>query len=279
MGVSMRNCSQSRRSLGVGLLFLASLASGCEEWQRYRDSVAMFDEVEQAFVAVPGEPASRYLEPVTSEQKADVDATLDALALADGGQAVSLTDGSGLTTADEGAPATVSVAAAEVLTAAQKAKESFASTGFKRDEATFFSRAAPGFTLRPAPEFSLLADTVTWTSNKTRFTISTLDRMPVRDQGQRGTCAAHAGVGQLEGLILKKYPEISGINLSEQRFYYMAKPDHWATGGAVDQEGSEAGSAFASSKGFDWTQYDASWTYPADWVAGLKHSAGERLPL
>jgi hypothetical protein len=76
--------------------------------------------------------------------------------------------------------------------------------------------------------------------------------MPVRDQGRRGTCAAFAGVGLIEALIIQQ----SGANLpfkeldlSEQRFYYLSKPESWSNGGSLSQQGSDSGTGFMSSSG------------------------------
>ena len=57
-----------------------------------------------------------------------------------------------------------------------------------------------------------------------KFVISNLPRMPVRNQGGRGTCASFAGIGHLESFFLKKYPQLPSLDLAEQYFYYSAKP-------------------------------------------------------
>ena len=72
--------------------------------------------------------------------------------------------------------------------------------------------------------------------------ISRVTQIPVKDQGVRGTCAAHTGISYIEYLLLKKYTsKLSTIDLSEQRFYMMSKKDLWSTGGVV---GKDSGSAW-----------------------------------
>ena len=70
--------------------------------------------------------------------------------------------------------------------------------------------------------------------------------MPSRNQGQRGTCASFAGIGQIEGYILK-HSTLDSIDLSEQRFYAMSKPEHWDNGGDVNSGGSNSGDGFVKS--------------------------------
>lgn len=57
------------------------------------------------------------------------------------------------------------------------------------------------------------------------YTIPTLNQVPVRDQQQRGTCAAFAGIGAIEYSILDSHSSLSTIDLSEQRFYWTSKPE------------------------------------------------------
>ncbi|MDY0062861.1 MAG: C1 family peptidase [Myxococcota bacterium] len=69
------------------------------------------------------------------------------------------------------------------------------------------------------------------------YTIPNLEKIPVRDQGQRGTCAAFAGIGHLEYMALKSYKNLRTLDLSEQRFYWMSREDCHAGGCITDDEG------------------------------------------
>jgi hypothetical protein len=62
------------------------------------------------------------------------------------------------------------------------------------------------------------------------FLIPHVDKIPVRNQRARGTCAAFAGVGTVEYAALNPTDGEGGYNLdtldlSEQRFYWLSKPD------------------------------------------------------
>lgn len=96
-------------------------------------------------------------------------------------------------------------------------------------------------------------DTVNWGSfSDSSFTIPALDRMPVRDQGRRGTCASFAGIGLIEALIIQASSAnlpFKEVDLSEQRFYFLSKPESWATGGSLSEQGSDSGTGFATSNG------------------------------
>lgn len=73
--------------------------------------------------------------------------------------------------------------------------------------------------------------------------------VPIRDQGQRGTCAAFSGVRALE--LLAAQNQVS-VDLSEQRFYANARPE-CARQSCADG-GTWAGTGFeisAKSKGYD----------------------------
>ncbi len=79
------------------------------------------------------------------------------------------------------------------------------------------------------------------------FVISTLDRMPVRNQEYRGTCASFAGVGHLESYLLKKYPNVPAVDLAEQLFYYASKPECRAGGCGENEQGSLSEAGFQAS--------------------------------
>ena len=82
------------------------------------------------------------------------------------------------------------------------------------------------------------------------YYIPRVEDIPVRNQGQRGTCAAFAGIGHIEYLAMQKYPALGTFDLSEQRFYYMSKPECHSSGCQVDVEGgSWYGTGFDASMG------------------------------
>jgi hypothetical protein len=71
----------------------------------------------------------------------------------------------------------------------------------------------------------------------TEYSIPNIDNISVKNQGGRGTCAAFAGTGALEYSILE-HLGLETIDLSEQRFYYMAKPECHDNGCSLNEEGS-----------------------------------------
>ncbi len=88
---------------------------------------------------------------------------------------------------------------------------------------------------------------------KPEFTIPHLDRVPVKNQSYRGTCAAFTGVGALEYAVLNENStngnaSLPTIDLSEQRFYYASKPDCQADGcPSPYSEGSWYGDGFTNT--------------------------------
>jgi len=94
--------------------------------------------------------------------------------------------------------------------------------------------------LFPSPDLSTLRSDEYW--------IPDVNKIPVRNQGARGTCAAFAGVGHLEYAAVRSYPNLSTIDLSEQRFYYLSKPECHDTGCRTpEEEGSWYGSGLEAS--------------------------------
>lgn len=67
------------------------------------------------------------------------------------------------------------------------------------------------------------------TLSRDKFIIPGVDKIPIRDQGYRGTCAAFAAIGNIEYTALNaddsKAQGLPTLDLSEQRFYWMSKPD------------------------------------------------------
>lgn len=224
---------------------LSLVAAGCGK-KSSSDSAGTDDpDPNEPYVAVEGSEATSFLASAYDVQTADPSALDKALALADG-------DG------DEDADAPqADTATLNFLKAGEKQKLAIAVDAFSLPAigtlaSTASERQAIGFNLADPPlasdpsTFDPKKDTVkldaaSW-NNKTDFKISRLTNVPVKNQGERGTCAAHTGVGYLEYLILKKHASrISSLDLSEQRFYMMSKKDLWSTGGVV---GQDAGSAW-----------------------------------
>lgn len=102
------------------------------------------------------------------------------------------------------------------------------------------------------------------------FLIPNIEKIPVRNQKYRGTCAAFTGVGAIEYAALNSEAEDIGANpnlptldLSEQRFYWLSKPDCQADGcRSPYAEGSWYGT------GFDATE--ASWNGDMELVVPLE---------
>lgn len=68
------------------------------------------------------------------------------------------------------------------------------------------------------------------------YVIPHVEKIPVRNQGRRGTCAAFAAIGNIEYSVLNPDPSASGnaelstLDLSEQEFYWKSKPECQAAG-------------------------------------------------
>lgn len=100
------------------------------------------------------------------------------------------------------------------------------------------------------------------------YLIPGLEKIPVRDQMRRGTCAAFAGIGSIEYAALNSVdPEdpdggpsanLSTLDLSEQRFYWMSKPDCQGPNGC-ECPGCAEGSWYG--KGMESSANDASGSY------------------
>lgn len=85
------------------------------------------------------------------------------------------------------------------------------------------------------------------------FLIPHVDKIPVRNQRARGTCAAFAGVGTVEYAALNPTDGEGGyaldtLDLSEQRFYWLSKPDCRAADNNCGA-GSWFGTGFNESQG------------------------------
>ncbi len=160
-----------------------------------------------------------------------------------------LTDISAEAGSKESAAAQVDANALDLLSGLQELKREFDPSGFKLLDSTHFEIGA----IQDGPvQLQLTQGTagLKWSHPDNEFMVSVADQIPVKQQGSsRLTCASFAGIGHIEGLLIKKYG-IRDIDLSEQRFYYMSKPEHWQTGGDINKGGSNPGIGFAKSAGF-----------------------------
>ena len=75
-----------------------------------------------------------------------------------------------------------------------------------------------------------------------------LDQLPIRDQARRGTCAAFTSIGAVEQAVLTEKPELASIDLSEQRFYWLSKPECQSDGCPGGDEGSSFEVGLRASK-------------------------------
>ncbi len=82
---------------------------------------------------------------------------------------------------------------------------------------------------------------------QSEFYVDHLDAIPVRNQGRRGTCAAFTGVAQIEYATLKSFGSLPTMDLSEQRFYYLSKPECHSSGCSLNEEGSWYGTGMEGS--------------------------------
>ncbi len=124
--------------------------------------------------------------------------------------------------------------------------DTLGSTAAERSIPDGFSLADPPLSTDPATfdpkKDTVKLDATSW-ANKAEFKISRLTNIPVKQQGERGTCAAHTGVSYLEYMALKKHTSrLTTLDLSEQRFYMMSKKELWDTGGGV--VGQDGGSSW-----------------------------------
>ncbi len=89
------------------------------------------------------------------------------------------------------------------------------------------------------------------------YMVPHVEKIPVRNQGQRGTCASFAAIGALEYAVLNPQPGEDGhgklptLDLSEQQFYWASKEDCQGPSGCECpgcQEGSWYGTGFSASE-------------------------------
>ncbi|MCB9550236.1 MAG: C1 family peptidase [Myxococcales bacterium] len=82
------------------------------------------------------------------------------------------------------------------------------------------------------------------------YVIPQAERVPVRNQGARGTCAAFAGTASMEYAALNTKAggyDLKTLDLSEQRFYWLSKPECQGPSGDCGA-GSWFGSGFDAAK-------------------------------
>ncbi|MGC6417039.1 MAG: C1 family peptidase [Bradymonadia bacterium] len=83
------------------------------------------------------------------------------------------------------------------------------------------------------------------------YVIPGVEKIPVRDQGRRGTCAAFTGIGMVEYAALNDAnggnSDLKSIDLSEQKFYYDSKPDCQDGSCSTSEQGSWYGKGMEAS--------------------------------
>lgn len=225
-------------------VFLASCSDAEMLLEKILGKTAGMDKDE--YVPVPGNPASDYLSKTMSDETVGVSAQVSAmdLAIEDKGR-MNLME-MGLMLDGDQTALSASTETFDVLVGAEKKKRGLETDNYQKLEASFYKKM--GLT-----DTDYSGDTVNWgASTDTSFTIPALDRMPIRDQGRRGTCASFAGIGLIEALIIQANSAslpFKEIDLSEQRFYYLSKPESWSSGGSTNEQGSDSGTGFTRSHG------------------------------
>jgi len=231
----------------------ASLAlAACDKVKNAAKSLedSLFEE--PAYEAVPGEPAAGYFHGAPGAAPVDTAAlsqAIDAAGTESMALAMALTE-------DEQSIPEVDGKTIDLLVSGADAKAALKTGTFAKPPVATLLKEKEitnmGLNLVEIPEKpidydpkmdAVRLDDASW-GGKTEIVISNLDKVAIKDQQSRGTCAAFTGVSYLEYLTLKKFGgQVPSVDLSEQRFYMMAKPDHWETGGVTDQDG---GSSWAS---------------------------------
>lgn len=246
------------RIVSIVTMFMFSFVA-CDEAQQLLND---FNRLEgqydlESYREIPGSSVSDHLSKRMGAKEENVTSILSALNIAETEEANANLVKLGLITQEESeAPQAVTTEVATVLNKNQGRKLNMDANAFLEDDNSFFEIASAGL----VAQTKLANDSVTWSASEEEFVVSVAAKIPVRDQGRRGTCSSFAGIGQIEGALLKKYSTLESIDLSEQRFYYMSKPENWETGGDPNQGGSNAGSGFSKSNGYSWP--GESHTYP-----------------
>lgn len=243
--MALAKTSASR--LAAKILISASLAS-CSEAEIFLRKISgkQADMDNEEYDPVPGNPAADHLSKTYSNDSVGVSSMMSALDLAIEDQARLNLVSMGLKLDGDQTALNASSDTFDVLVGAEKKKRGLESSTYQKLESSFLQKL--NFT---SNDYS--GDTVNWGNyTDTSFTILALDRMPIRDQGRRGTCASFAGIGLIEALIIQANSAalpFKEVDLSEQRFYFLSKPDSWASGGSTNEQGSDSGEGFARSNG------------------------------
>lgn len=261
--------------LVVGAAALStSIVVSCGKDEAGNSTASNAPDPNEPYTAVEGAEATQFLASGFAVKPADSDALSKSLALAEaaeaGAEGAALLEGEtpyfqadtatlNFLKAAEGQKLKIDTAAFKLPTT-----DSLAAQPAAREEPVGANLIAadPPLATDPATfdpkKDTVKLDAASW-ANKTEIKVSRLTNIPVKDQGVRGTCAAHTGAGALEYLLLKKYSSrFSTVDLSEQRFYMMSKSNLWKTGGVVDKD---AGSSWA--KGFEMSLGTAGVTAPS----------------
>lgn len=231
-------------------LVVAAILGSCSEaiqmYEKYRGKKPGVDDSD--YLPLPGDSATEFLSKTLSDTSVGSSAQVSAIDLAINDKAKTNLLEMGLALDGSQTSQTTTTDTFNVLVGGEKRKASLDPTTYQKLTDSFLSKAA---SLALATDYT--SDKVSWGSNTdTSFTIPALDRMPVRDQGQRGTCASFAGIGLIEALIIQANPTalpFKEVDLSEQRFYYLSKPESWGDGGSTTQQGSDSGDGFMTSNG------------------------------
>ncbi len=237
------------RCLSLSFFIVVTSLNACSDAEqmveKYKGIKAKVDDSE--YIPVPGGAASGFLSKTLSNSSVGTSAQVSAMDLAISDQAQTNLMAMGLMLDGSQTAQTASSDTFNVLAGGEKKKSALDPTIYQRLDASVLVKTQALL----ATDYT--SDTVAWGAyTDTSFTIPALDRMPVRDQGRRGTCASFAGVGLIEALIIQASSAslpFQELDLSEQRFYYLSKPDSWGDGGSTSQQGSDSGTGFATSNG------------------------------
>lgn len=232
------------RSIAWSALVLLGLV-GCDKeaktlkslYQRAKGLQSQLGEYEPT----AGQSADTFLQKTFRDQKTNLKGLLGALAVSQDTVGLSLTGEAGDSVAELDGDST------DILTTSQGAKLKHRRDDHAPIEPNFFTQELSASLIEE--DFS--NDKVTWSDARSEFIAAASEKIPVRDQGQRGTCASFAGIGAIEAFLVKKY-NLSGIDLAEQRFYFMSKPENWASGGDKSKQGSDSGTGYAKSTGIEY---------------------------
>ena len=239
------------------VLLLTLKLTSCNELDDLQDNLIKVKKEalgESSYEAVPGKPVAEFLALTLADQNFNAEGTLEAMqvnsAQSDGTSAsLKLAEGEGVSDVSEDA--------IKAYQSAQAYKKTIQTDSYQKLDSSYL--AIPSLSLTGKKLQLTEGDTINWTLTEDQFTIPNLEKASIKDQGERATCSAFAGVSQIEAFLMLKYG-ISSIDLSEQRFYYFSKPDSWSDGGDLASSGSNAGTGFAKSAGFEHENI----TYPPD---------------